>query len=530
MRFFTTEGPVRPADHYCIPPLTRFDLDEVLMLIQQKKYFILHAPRQVGKTSYLLALMQYLNEQGDYACLYFNAEMGQSAREKVDVAERSILTDFVLRANTYLKDPYPQEIFQSIMAQSGGGGALHALFSKWAEHNDKPLVLFMDEIDSLVGDTLISVLRQLRSGYDKRPHSFPHSIVLCGVRDIHDYRIHASSEKTVVTGGSAFNIKAESLRMGDFVRSEVDMLLAEHTTETGQIFESEATDLIWALTNGQPWLVNALAYRVCFKMKPGRDRSQPITAEMVSDAKEQLILERVTHLDQLADKLKEPRVRQVISPMLQGINLEKSVSDDDLQYLIDLGLISRTRGRIQIANPIYREVIPRQLTTITLVNLASIFEPEWYIAPDGQLEMTKLLTAFQEFFREHSEHWVKRFEYEEAGPQLLLQAFLQRVVNGGGRIEREYGLGHGRTDLLIIWPFGDGQAVQKVVLELKIRYGDLQKTIEKGLDQTWRYMDRAATADGHLIIFDRSEKRSWSEKIFKDRRSYENVAIDIWGM
>jgi hypothetical protein len=69
MRFFNTEGPVRPQDHYCLPPLHRWDLDEVLTLIERKKYFLLHAPRQTGKTSCLLALMEYLNREGRYAAV-----------------------------------------------------------------------------------------------------------------------------------------------------------------------------------------------------------------------------------------------------------------------------------------------------------------------------------------------------------------------------------------------------------------------------------------------------------------------------
>jgi len=62
-----------------------------------------------------------------------------------------------------------------------------------------------------------------------------------------------------MTGGSAFNIKSKSLRLGNFNQQEVEVLLHEHTTETGQIFEPDAIELIWTLTNGQPWLINALA-------------------------------------------------------------------------------------------------------------------------------------------------------------------------------------------------------------------------------------------------------------------------------
>ena len=98
-------------------------------------------------------------------------------------------------------------------------------------------------------------------------------------------------------------------------------------------------------------------------------------------------------------------------------------------YVCDLGLV-RVHGLIRIANPIYQEIIPRQLTYTTEAQINQ--ETTWYINPeDERLQLAKLLTAFQTFFREHSEHWVERFQYKEAGPQLLLQAFLQRIVNSG---------------------------------------------------------------------------------------------------
>jgi hypothetical protein len=191
-------------------------------------------------------------------------------------------------------------------------------------------------------------------------------------------------------------------------------------------------------------------------------------------------------------------------------------------------LIQAQGRQLAIANPIYQEVIPRELTYTTQLTIHQ--EAAWYVAPDGQLDMSKLLTAFQHFFRQHSEHWVERFDYKEAGPQLLLQAFLQRVVNGGGRIEREYGLGHKRTDLLLFWPYGAARTVQKIVIELKIRYGKLDDTIAEGVAQTWQYMDRAESAEGHLIIFDRDPHKSWAEKIFTRSERYHNQQIQVWGM
>lgn len=529
MRIFNTTGPVRAHEHYCLPPLERFDLEDVLFLIDQGKYFVLHAPRQVGKTTYLLALTEYLNAQGKYHALYFNVEVAQAMRENVDAAIRVILGELSSRARDFLHDTFPAQIMQEALA-THASAALNEVLTRWAIQSDKPLILLIDEIDSLIGDTLISVLRQLRAGYDKRSAAFPQSVILCGVRDVRDYRIHASSSKEMITGGSAFNIKAESLRLGNFDQQEIATLYQQHTADTGQSFADEVITRVWELTRGQPWLINALGYETCFRMKAGRNRSQPITLEMLERAKEQIILRRETHLDQLTDKLKEPRVRRIIEPMLAGTDLDEHVLEDDIQYVRDLGLIERTQAGLQIANAIYREVIPRQLNYITQLNLESLVPVQWYLQANGKLDMNKLLTAFQEFFRMNSEHWVERFDYKEAGPQLLLQAFLQRVINGGGRIEREYGLGRGRTDLLILWHYGEENAVQRVVIETKIRHGNLEKVIEDGLAQTWAYMDRSNTAEGHLIIFDTSAERVWEEKIFQQQRQYNSSAIRVWGM
>ena len=242
-----------------------------------------------------------------------------------------------------------------------GDAALAEALTRWCEADPKPLVLLIDEIDSLIGDTLISVLRQLRDGYDQRPESFPHSVVLCGVRDVRDYRIRSSAEQVTISGGSAFNIKAGSLRLGDFSEAEVRALLAQHAAQTGQPFTDDALATVWRQTQGQPWLVNALCQTACTRTAVGIDEGRPITGDAILDAQEQLILNRVTHLDQLTDKLQEERVRRVVEPLLSGASVDES-STRDLEYVRDLGLVARDRPP-RIANPIYAEVVPRSLTT-----------------------------------------------------------------------------------------------------------------------------------------------------------------------
>ena len=252
------------------------------------------------------------------------------------------------------------------------------------------------------------------------------------------------------------------------------------------------------------------------------------------DAREELVLGRQTHLHQLADKLVEERVRRVIEPVLSGGGTGGTASPDDVEYVRDLGLLARS-GTARIANPIYREVIPRELMYAREAEIVQ--ETEWYVKPDGDLDMEGLLTAFQGFFREHSEHWIERFQYREAGPQLLLQAFLHRIVNGGGRIEREYALGRRRTDLLIVWPAArfaagagpSGTPARRHVVECKILHDGLGATIREGVKQTSDYMDKCRAESGHLVIFDRDESKPWDEKLFRREESLDGRPVTVWG-
>ena len=527
MRFFNTEGPVRPDDHYAIAPLDRVDVDEFLGLIRAKRYFVLHAPRQTGKTSALIALRDLLNSGavGDFRCVNVNVEVGQVARDDVAEGIRAVLSSLALSAQL-LGDDSLEDVWPDILTKAGANNALRQVLARWCVADPTPLVLLVDEIDSLVGDTLLSVLRQLRAGYEQRPGAFPQSVVLCGVRDIRDYRIRSSTGE-VIAGGSPFNIAAKSLRMGDFTEAEARALMAQHTEETGQRFTAAAQDAVWTQTCGQPWLVNALCAGACFDNKAGRDRSRTIEVDDVHAAREELILSRRTHLDQLAHKLEEERVRRVVEPMLSGGEVQHD--GRDLEYLRDLGLLAPDSPP-RIANPIYREVVPRELGYVLQDSLD--IHTRWYVDDDGRLNMTKLLTAFGTFFGEHAEHWLGQLgAYREAAPQLILQSYLQRVVNGGGRIEREYGLGRGRTDLLVLWPREAGQPSdlwERFVVECKVlRDTDrksLARTVECGVKQTLGYMERCGAEEGHLVVMDRrSEERRRGEGA-EDHRDGEGEA------
>ena len=128
---------------------------------------------------------------------------------------RAILSAVALEARLS-GDGYLDGVWPAILEKAGPHSALGEALALWAGAASRPLVLLIDEIDALIGDTLLAVLRQLRSGYARRPRRFPQSIVLCGVRDVRDYRIRSSAENAVVLGGSAFNVKRRVVASGRF--------------------------------------------------------------------------------------------------------------------------------------------------------------------------------------------------------------------------------------------------------------------------------------------------------------------------
>ena len=278
---------------------------------------MLRVPRRTSKTSALIALRDLLNtgKAGNFRCVDVNVEGAQVARDDAVRGLRTILGSLATSARL-LGDDFPDGVWSHVGQGRPGRrpqGTAHSL----VRCESVTLVLLVDEIDSLVGNTLLSLLRQLRAGYPQRPHGFPQSVVLCGVRDIRGYRIRSSSGE-VIAGCSRFNIAAKSLRLGDFTKTDTCNLLSQHTKETGQRFTRAARDAVWTQTYIQPWLVNALCTGACFDNKAGRDRSRTIDADDIYAAREELILSRRTHVDQLAHKLEEERVRRVVAPILSG--------------------------------------------------------------------------------------------------------------------------------------------------------------------------------------------------------------------
>lgn len=524
-RIFNTNGPVLPEEHYRIDPLTRIDLTEIISQIDQKKYFFIHAPANTGKTSFLIELNKHLNNSGTYKSLYINIKPAQKAKKNVAQGMEKIIDILAESAANDLDDSYIKDNRSSILKKSKGQNPLQNILKFWSKDSEKPVVLLIDELDALAGDTLISVLHQLRTGYNNRPKLFPQSILLSGHRDINDYRIYSDERKTTISGANAFNIKAQSFKISNFDLDTIKQFYYQHTKETGQKFAGDIFPLVWELTGGQPWLVNALVYETCFNMKEAGDGKVVITKELINKAAESIILRRKTHLPQLPEKLKEKAVQNVIIPILASSSQAWKIPAEDLKYVLDLGLITE-KPVLKVANKIYREIIPRELTYTSQGELS--LQTAWYINEDGRLKMGKLVGEFQDYFRKHFDSWVEGNAYKEVGPLLLFQAFLQKIIDGNGNIERDYGMELMRTDIHLSWPHPKG--TQEIVLELKYRYGDLDNTIKKGVQQTWKYMEKSGAREGYLLIFDWRKDIPWQERIFKRTETHKNTRIYVFGM
>lgn len=492
---FNIAGPCVPERHYMLPAAPR--LPEAPDLIEQGAYFAVHAPRQTGKTTTLAALAHQLTAAGDYAALHFSCQNAGAIEGDIGAAEDAILSAiryharYDLPPDLHPPDPWP--------AAAASARLMHAI-GDWASRCPRPLVLFIDEIDSLTDSVLISVLSQLRVTFPYRPRGAAWSVALCGLRDVRDYKAASGGDPTRLGSSSPFNIKTKSVLLGNFTRDEIARLYGQHTAAAGQPFTDAAVDRAHALTAGQPWLVNALANEVIEEM----GITEAIDTDHLETARRRLARAKATHLDSLLKRLSEPRVRRVIEPIVIGGNPPARAFDEDYTYARDLGLVIAD-PELRITNPIYAEVITRALADA--IEASGLPGPRAYVT-DGRLDMTALLRGFGEWWTQHGETLDAPLDYHEAAPHLVLMAFLQRVVNGGGFVDREYSIGRLRLDLLVRWPLADG-TWQREAIEVKVRSDRSHRgdPLAPGLEQLDAYLTRLDLDHGTLVIFDRRADR-----------------------
>ena len=205
-QYFNIAGPCNPKEHYMLPAQER--CQGLSGLLDQGVYFVIHAARQTGKTTLLLDLAQEVNAAGRYHALYCSLEAAQNISEP----ERGIpaIMDQVsqrIQLHEHLS-AYP---FADQVTTAQFTTVLQRGLTLFCRELDKPLVILFDEVDCLSNGTLITFLRQLRSGYVTRSQTpFPHSIALVGMRNIRDYKARIRDDRETLGSASPFNIVADA--------------------------------------------------------------------------------------------------------------------------------------------------------------------------------------------------------------------------------------------------------------------------------------------------------------------------------
>ena len=521
-RYFNIAGPCIPSEHYMLPALDR--LPGIRRLIARRQYFVIHAPRQTGKTTALKALVREINGKRDMAALYCTLETLQGATDPVRAME-SIRSLLLFNARNTLPDLFPDSgstpsVQEDGIAYDPGTIAVREMLTSLCRRAGKPFVVFFDEADCLFGQVLISFLRQLRDGYVNRSDiPFPSSIALVGMLDVRDYKAQIRPDGESLGQISPFNIIAKDLMLRNFTEAEIVTLYAQHADATGQPFEPEALTKVWEFTRGQPWLVNAIA-RECIEEIHDFRYDEPITAADIETAKEIIIRRRDTHVDSLMERLREPRVRRIVEPVILGEDQSVSRNDEDWRFVIDLGLLREEGGTLVPANRMYAEIIGRYLTRDAQDNMLKSVAMTPWATPNG-LDMPGLMAAFQTFWRENAGADRHVYDYKEATPHLVLMAFLQRVLNGEGHITREMALNSKRLDLCVEYKG------RRYAIEVKTSKNFAG---EKSYDQLAGYLDSLGLSEGWMAVFDTASEKEWEEKLYNRDVAFDGKTLHIVGL
>lgn len=513
MRFFNNSGPVNDADHFCVPPIKRLDTGKVWQLILQKKYFLICGPKQSGKTSYLLALASLINRNNYAKCLYFNVESLRGVQENLEECMRSVLFEISSRARDTFGDEYLEDMVPGILQKRGPYQALNELLTQWSKRSDKPIVLLMDEIDTLEGRVLTSFLSQLRAGYDKRPALFPQSIIFCATHDVIDKQ---------------FNIKDASLRIGFLKREELDGMFQAYSNRHGIEVDKAVLDRIWQYSSGQPWIVSTLAGELLFEIVPAKGIRR-VTSDQVDEAIGNVLVKMGNHLEYLASQLRDERLRKCLVPILSSSTMADTIGEEDFAFARELGLI-RTDRTVELSNALYRDMIPRILYSpvMYLINL----DAADFLRTDQSLDIQKLMRSFQLFYRNHIDRLVLLIDYGIAGYILVFEALLQKLVDASISVTCEYGVGQGRVVLRLTRSFPEPQKATFVLKLVKLLSIDQFRQIAPKLAQeAEEYLAPGPEelGDCNIVAINTNSELVWEGKAQFPTKDGKGRSLTIWG-
>ena len=495
MRRFNTSGPNIQEEHYTIQ---RTDLiNQGIELVESKRYFTIWAPRQTGKSTYFRQLAEKLNDK-NYNSVYFSVEGFNdfSAADTFDTFCRELKRQQAI--------DWKIETFKDFEYQI-------------SNCNDKKIVIIIDEIEGLNPSIFGQFLHTIRNLYHTRHNHCLASVVLVGVSNI---------VGVVSDNASPFNI-ADNLNVPYFTDDEVLELLAQHETETGQIFDEKVKQKISQITANQPGLVNGFAKKITEDNK----KNKIISVEDYLKVEDWYLNEAIDkNFSNILNKAKENR--SLVERLL--FTEDKILFDIDresIKLLHTNGIIKKDEnGFVTFWVPFYKKRLYKAFYPYTNGEKASIlrsFSVSEFFDENNQLKFDKIISGYKEYVKRRGFNVFR--EKNDAGNYIsikesaliysfetYIQAFLQ-VVDGKSYREADTGLG--KSDLII------NVNSAEYLVETKIYYYESQ--FLRGKKQLAYYCQSLGLKNGVYLVFCPNNV-NYSKTIVENIESIEGVEISTY--
>ncbi len=491
--------------------------DYAFLMVEAGDYFIVHRPRQYGKTTLLYGLAEEL-EKADYAVLNISFEgVGDAFFSDEKVFSKGFVKILADYAAYYM--PKAAEWLTEQTHQIDSIYSLKSMLSDFVQIADKKIVLIIDEVDKSSNNQLfVSFLAMLRSKYLERDR-FPtfHSVVLAGLHDVKSLKLKLRPDEEAKYN-SPWNIAAEFKIAMELQVDEIVPMLQDYAQERSVSMDYQAvSEALFYFTSGYPFLVSALCKIADEDVLPYKSE-RVLTAFDIEIAADKLIKSdrSNTNFDGLVKNLEN-------DASLYQLVYRIAIENEPFNYnihdpIINKGIlhgIFRNGAGLNIHNRIYREIIVNYMASKSLTTGQSlpIEATEPYLMANNALDMRKVLLKFQELMR--LEHSKKDAEFLERNGRLVFLAFLKPIINGKGYAFKEPEISEERRMDIAVSFFQ-----HQYIVELKLWRGKAAHA--KGLRQLGDYMLRQQLAEGFLVIFEKTATKSWKKGWIKvgDKRVF----------
>ncbi len=498
MREFNTAGPCNPALHYTV-------MREALMAegkenVRKGRYFTIFAPRQSGKTTYFQLLLATLKDEG-FTPIWISFESLKTVtREEfyealthdlhLELSKQGIKIDYAIHNQLTLK-----------------------YFFEELNHQAKSIVLVIDEFEGIPDVVLSEVMHTFRQIYHQKSDHALHSLMLVGVSTI---------AELIISSSSPFNIAAE-LPVPYFTFAELQDLIGQYISESGQQFEPAVIKAIYDNCAGQPGLACALCQHLV--TKEVTDKSQAINMEAFYKTL-QFFLTQKAHKN-IMNIVQKAREKQgfILKLLFQSEPLPFNIYDPNISWLFAHGVVDNLNGQTDVIVPLYKKVLITAFRPLingeTSHYITSIHDTlSQYLTTDG-LNINALLNEYRAYVKRRG---FKAFDTEnlkEAACHYSLDGFIHFFINQlGGQTYIEIPSGRGRVDILVRY------RSQSYIIEIKI-FSTLT-LFNQGKGQLAEYLKSERLDEGYYVVFSHEHTEHdtlYTEEVIAGKQIYTHIVL-----